>query len=188
MEMVDGAGGAVVDLLLRALRLREHHCARDGDVCAVSDRDPGCGSACIPRGVVAGVFLEPRRIADALRNHPRANLLRRRLHNATNVVDARIDNVGCDDRYLERRRFHVVEDTRTLVVQPQKAQKKKHKKALRKTPFCETMFSTDSEEIYVEINSPSFTKLLQTHIYNTLHTSAACRKTLPYEHLDSCSQ
>ena len=33
-----------------------------------------------------------------------------------------------------------------------------------------TKFSTDSEEIYVEINTDDFTKLLQRHIYNILHT------------------
>lgn len=32
------------------------------------------------------------------------------------------------------------------------------------------MFSTDAEEIFVEIIWESFTKLLQTYIYNTLHT------------------
>jgi hypothetical protein len=32
------------------------------------------------------------------------------------------------------------------------------------------MFSTDSEEIFVEIPEPSFTKLLQAHTYNILHT------------------
>jgi hypothetical protein len=36
----------------------------------------------------------------------------------------------------------------------------------------------------VEINSASFTKLLQAHTYNILHTSAACRKTFLYECLD----
>jgi hypothetical protein len=37
----------------------------------------------------------------------------------------------------------------------------------------------------VEINSPSFTKLLQTHTYNILHTSAARQKTFTNERLDS---
>jgi len=37
----------------------------------------------------------------------------------------------------------------------------------------------------VEINSASFTKLLQTHTYNILHTSAAYRETFVYERLDS---
>jgi len=32
------------------------------------------------------------------------------------------------------------------------------------------MFSTDAEEIFVEIIVPSFTKLLQVHTYNILHT------------------
>jgi hypothetical protein len=34
-------------------------------------------------------------------------------------------------------------------------------------------FSTDPEEIFVEIMVGSFTKLLQAHTYNTLHTLAA---------------
>jgi hypothetical protein len=40
-------------------------------------------------------------------------------------------------------------------------------------------FSTDSEEISVEIAAISFTKLLQMRSYNILHTSAACVETLP---------
>ena len=39
-------------------------------------------------------------------------------------------------------------------------------------------FSTDSEEIDVEIDTISFTKLLQMRSYNILHTSAACVETL----------
>ena len=41
-------------------------------------------------------------------------------------------------------------------------------------------FSTDPEEIFVEINTDDFTKLLQKHIYNILHTSAAEPKLLVY--------
>ena len=40
-------------------------------------------------------------------------------------------------------------------------------------------FSTDSEEINVEIAAISFTKLLQMRSYNILHTSAAYVETLP---------
>ena len=38
--------------------------------------------------------------------------------------------------------------------------------------FCifTTTFSTGSEENFVEIMGKVFTKLLQTHTYNTLHT------------------
>jgi hypothetical protein len=38
--------------------------------------------------------------------------------------------------------------------------------------------STDPEEIYVEITLAIFTKVLQAHIYGTLHTPAALRKIL----------
>ena len=44
------------------------------------------------------------------------------------------------------------------------------------------IFSTDAEEIFVEIIVASFTKLLQTRTYNILHTSAAHAKTF----LDEC--
>ena len=47
------------------------------------------------------------------------------------------------------------------------------------------MFSTDSEEIFVEIRGRSFTKLLQAHTYNILHTWAACQESLTYECVDS---
>ena len=47
------------------------------------------------------------------------------------------------------------------------------------------MFSTDSEEIFVENRIPSFTKLLQAHTYNILHTWAARQKSFTYERLDS---
>jgi hypothetical protein len=41
--------------------------------------------------------------------------------------------------------------------------------------------STDPEEIFVENPLPSFTKLLQAHTYNTLHTSAARAKSFANE-------
>jgi len=43
------------------------------------------------------------------------------------------------------------------------------------------MISTGSEENCVEIIGQSFTKLLQTRTYNTLHTWAAKRKTFTRE-------
>lgn len=57
---------------------------------------------------------------------------------------------------------------------------------LASTPICpgcligliRLKFSTDSVEINVEINTEDFTKLLQTRIYNILHTSAARPKLL----------
>jgi len=38
------------------------------------------------------------------------------------------------------------------------------------TNFCAKFFSTGAEEIFVEIVVESFTKLLQMHTYNILHT------------------
>lgn len=43
------------------------------------------------------------------------------------------------------------------------------------------MLSTDPEENFVEIIGSSFTKLLQAHTYNTLHTSAAYAKSFSDE-------
>jgi prophage maintenance system killer protein len=37
-------------------------------------------------------------------------------------------------------------------------------------PQVRNMISTGSEENFVEITGKYFTKLLQTHTYNTLHT------------------
>jgi hypothetical protein len=46
-------------------------------------------------------------------------------------------------------------------------------------------FSTGAEEIFVEITDLIFTKLLQVHTYNTLHTSAAQYKSLCWQHMSS---
>ncbi len=45
--------------------------------------------------------------------------------------------------------------------------------------------STDPEEIFVEIIGPNFTKLLQLHTYNTLHTSAAYAESVTDERVTS---
>ena len=44
--------------------------------------------------------------------------------------------------------------------------------------------STDPEEIFVEITLQVFTKVLQAHTYNTLHTWAAHAKSFSNERLN----
>ena len=50
------------------------------------------------------------------------------------------------------------------------------------------IFSTGSEEIYVEIMGYYFTKLLQTRTYNALHTSAALQKLFTCERLSTLTR
>src|SRR5678816_4275558 len=113
--MVAGTRVAAVDLLLCALRVRQHHRARHSDVCTVFDRDPCCRGAAVSRSVVAGVLLKSGGFVDALRNDTRADLLWCGLHDSTYLVVAGTDRVGYDDYYLERCRRRVVEDSATLV-------------------------------------------------------------------------
>jgi hypothetical protein len=67
-----------------------------------------------------------------------------------------VNRVDHDDHHLECRGCCVVENSSTLV-----------------TPQRAIMFSTGCVENFVEIIGLSFTKLLQTRTYNTLHTLAA---------------
>jgi hypothetical protein len=46
-----------------------------------------------------------------------------------------------------------------------------------------TTFPTASEEIFVEIQLPHFTNLLQVDTYNTLHTLAAFSKAVTQQQL-----
>jgi hypothetical protein len=66
----------------------------------------------------------------------------------------RVNHFDHYDHYLERNWRWLVEDTQPLVT-------------------SRKMFSTGSEENFVEITGDYFTKLLQTRTYNILHTSAA---------------
>jgi hypothetical protein len=85
-----------------------------------------------------------------------------------------IDRFRYYDHHLERCWCWLVETTPTVVTQ-------KNTKELRGTwklllcsfvllCFFATKFSTGSEENFVEIIGKVFTKLLQTHTYNILHT------------------
>ena len=117
MEMVAGPGVIAADLFLRTLRFCQYYRARDGDVCAVSDRYSGRRYAGSPRGAVVGLLFQSRRVTDALWNNTGADLLRRWLHYTANVVDTRADNVCRNDPHLECSRLRVVESTSTLVNQ-----------------------------------------------------------------------
>ena len=50
---------------------------------------------------------------------------------------------------------------------------KRHKKEVGLCASLRFKFSTDSEEIFVEIKASDFTNVLQAHTYNILHTLAA---------------
>ncbi len=62
-----------------------------------------------------GLLFQSRRITHSLRHNARADLLRRRLYNATNLVVAWTDYFFDNDHCLEFSRFHLVESSRTLV-------------------------------------------------------------------------
>src|SRR5262245_7060895 len=93
MEMVGRARIAVTDLLLRALRIRQHHGARAGDVHAVPDRRHAGRGAAVPGRRPAGLFLKPLRRADPLRHDARADLFRRRLRLAAKMVAVGTDRI-----------------------------------------------------------------------------------------------
>src|SRR5215216_213095 len=113
--MVAGAGVATSDLSLCTLRLRQHHRSRDGNVCAVSDCDPGRWNASVSGCALVGLLFQSRCSAYALRHHARTDILRRRLYDATNLVGSWSDYVCDNDHYLESGWVHLVEDSQTLV-------------------------------------------------------------------------
>src|SRR5687768_230601 len=115
MEMVAGAGVAVADLFLRPLRLRQHYRARNSHVCAVSDCDTCGRNSDVSGRTLVGLLFKPGCSAHALRHHARADILRRRLHHATNLVGPGPDYVSDNDHCVESYWFHVVEDSQTLV-------------------------------------------------------------------------
>src|SRR5262249_49257879 len=93
MEMVGRARVAVTDLLLRPLRIRQHHGARAGDVHAVPDRRHAGRGAAFPCRRAAGLFLKPLRRADPLRHDARTDLFRRRLRLAAKMVAVGVDRI-----------------------------------------------------------------------------------------------
>src|SRR5687768_7336327 len=113
--MVVGACVATIDLLLRSLRVCEHHGARDRDVYAFPYRHIGRWNANLSSDPFTGLLFQSRRVLNSLWNHACADLLWRRLYNATYLVDARTDYFPRDYCSLEFGRFHVVEGFGTLV-------------------------------------------------------------------------
>src|ERR1051325_5201340 len=113
--MVAGARIASVDLFLCPLRLCQYYGACDGNVCAFSDCDNGRRNSALFGCTFFGLLFQSWRFTHSLWDHPRADLLWRRLHNATNVVDPGVDYVRGNDRYLECGWFHLVESSSTLV-------------------------------------------------------------------------
>src|ERR1044071_6009812 len=114
--MVARACVVAVDLFLCALRLRQHHRARNRDVYPLSDCDNRGRSPTIPRSSVAGLLLKPGGSVNALRHDTSSDLLRRGLHNTTNLVDTWTDHVVDNYRCLEFSRLHLVETSQTLVI------------------------------------------------------------------------
>src|SRR6185503_9066990 len=62
-----------------------------------------------------GLLFESRCSAHSLRHHARADILRRRLHHAKNLVGPGPDYVSDNDHRVESDWFHLVEDSQTLV-------------------------------------------------------------------------
>src|SRR5262245_12470804 len=98
--MVGRARIVVPGLFLRALRFRQHHGARAGDVHAVSDRRHAGRSAAISGRRPPGPFFYPLRRADPLRHDARADLFRRRLRHAAKMVAVGADRLRVEILYL----------------------------------------------------------------------------------------
>src|ERR1044071_3797820 len=124
--MVAGACLVAVDLFLRALRLREYYGSRDRDVYSFSDRDTRCRSTAISGSAVPCLLLKPGSSVNALRYNTRTDLLRRGLHNTTNLVDARTDHVVDNYLRLEFGRIYLVEDSQTLVIRTRLGHSQNH--------------------------------------------------------------
>src|SRR6476659_1067255 len=88
-------------LLLRALRLRQHHRTRDCDVYPVSHRYTRCGSTALLSRALPRLLFKSRCIIDSLRHHTRTHILWRRLHITKNLVDSRPDHIVDHDQRLE---------------------------------------------------------------------------------------
>src|SRR5215213_2029560 len=113
--MVAGACVTSIDLFLRPLRFCEYHCARNSDVCALSNCDPGCRNSALPRCACFSLLFKFRRFTHSLWDYACADLFRRGLYESTNLVVAWADNISGDYCGLEFYRFYVVESAATLV-------------------------------------------------------------------------
>src|SRR5262249_7101943 len=142
LELVAGACGIASDLFLRALRLREHYRTRHRNVYAVSDRDTGRRSAAVFSSAFTGLLLQPRRGPDSLWNDTRSDILRRRLHNATNLVDTRSNHVFDHDHGVECRWFYLVENSQTLVTKWLDTQELPYRRNLESKMDLESRWST----------------------------------------------
>ena len=111
MELVACASLAALNLLLRTLRLRKYHGTRDRDVYTFPNRDTCRWRTAVSGRALAGVLLKPRRITHSLRHNTRTDILRRRLHIATNLVDPRPDRIFNNDHSLESGGIHLVENS-----------------------------------------------------------------------------
>src|SRR4030095_634737 len=74
LEVVDCVGSTTFDLLLRALWICKHHCARDSDVHTISRRNYCSRYATISRGPFVGVFFKPGSVVNSLRHNTSSNL------------------------------------------------------------------------------------------------------------------
>src|SRR5258705_5748521 len=115
VEVVAGARGTASDLFLRALRLCQYHCARDGDVYTISNCRLGGRNSAVSCSAFTGLFLQSGGFLDSLRHDARPHLLRCWVHYSANMVVDRTAYFVSDHRSLEYRRFHVVEVAGTLV-------------------------------------------------------------------------
>src|SRR5215213_733099 len=115
LELVARSCPTALNLLLCTLRIRKHHCTRDGDVYAFSHRHTRRGSPAVFSRALARVLLKSRRLTDSLRHNASTDILRRRLHIATNLVDPGPDYVSDNDQRLEFSRIYLVENSKTLV-------------------------------------------------------------------------
>ncbi len=117
MDVGRGVGGAAVDLLLCALRIRQHHRPRDGDVHPVPGGDDGRGGPRCAGGPWPGVLLEPQRVADTLWHDPRPDLFRRTVCDAAGMVADRVSRVAGHHTVMGRSGCAVVEGAGVVVIE-----------------------------------------------------------------------
>src|SRR5262245_38068756 len=115
MEMVGCARSAGLDLLLRALRLRQYFGACPGDVHAVPDCRHSSRRASVSGRRLAGLFLKSVRGTDSLRHNTRTYIFRRRLRHSAEMVAAGIDRLRAEYSDLGARRAGLVEDSGLVV-------------------------------------------------------------------------
>src|SRR5688500_11404037 len=113
--MAGGVRRPGVDLLLRALWIRQHHRALERDVHPLPRRNHCRWRAADARRADARLFLELERWSHALRHDAGSDLLRRWLREAMDLVAHRLHRLSGDDHDLGDCWICVVEGARAVV-------------------------------------------------------------------------